>query len=81
MNEVSTNDGSCVVRFETCLYEPRHIIIAAQAFTNDYWVYLDGDPSGIIQVVLKPKKVSVIDLKKIGYEFCNYVLLTSRNQR
>ncbi|OYT57380.1 MAG: hypothetical protein B6U68_01915 [Candidatus Aenigmarchaeota archaeon ex4484_14] len=81
MNEVSTSDGSCVVRFETCLYEPRHIIIAAQAFTDDYWVYLDGNPNSAIQVVLKPKKVSVTDLKKIGYEFYNYVLLTSKNQR
>jgi len=60
-------------------YDSNAVLMAAKAFTESCWVYLDGDQDDKIFISLKPKSREVA-LEEVGYEFFNYVLGLMKNE-
>ncbi|MBD3202662.1 hypothetical protein GF327_00045 [Candidatus Woesearchaeota archaeon] len=63
---------------DTKFYGYQSILHASKDFTENCWVFMDGDTSDKILVTLKPKNKD-IDLNTLGYEFYNYTLGLMQN--
>ncbi len=75
MTEMSKN--KVIVNFDTKLFQKEHILLAAQAYTESFWVLVDGSDESTSAILL-PKK-GKIDGEKLKDEFYNYVLATVKN--
>jgi hypothetical protein len=80
MNRIDIDKKNQEVKLilDTKFYGFQSILHASKDFTENCWVYMDGDKNDKILVTLKPKKES-IDINKLGYEFYNYVLGLMQN--
>ena len=66
-------NNSVVLNLNTKIYKADAVLRVAQIFTEICRVDVNGDASGILKVMLKPK-TKEIGNKKIGYEFMNHIL-------
>jgi hypothetical protein len=79
MTRVDESGDRVTVTFDINVYTPQGIFKAAHDFTDSCFVRVDGDKAKFLKVVLQPKYED-IEMKTLGYEFCNYVLGTMKNQ-
>ncbi|MFH1511652.1 MAG: HxsD-like protein [Candidatus Woesearchaeota archaeon] len=76
--EIDKDNKEVKLYLDTRFYDNRYVMLAAKAFAESCWVYLDGDVNDKLQVCLKPKSDD-IKLETVGYEFYNYVLGLIKN--
>ena len=75
IGEISENDNEVTIIFDTRFYPAKYILKASEDFTDNFWVFVDGNPKDKMIVKIKPKNDNdKCNLKKIGYEFCNYII-------
>jgi hypothetical protein len=73
MDRVQIRNNEAMLFIDTRFYDYDSVMLAANAFRDSCWVYLDGDVNDKLMVCLKPKSKDV-KLANVGHEFYNHVL-------
>ena len=72
---ISEKNGEVTVILDTRFYPAKFILKASEDFTDNFWVFVDGNVKDKMIVKIKPKNNNdKNNLKNIGYDFCNYII-------
>jgi len=66
------------MNFDGKFFKKEHVLLAAQDYSNSFWMFVDGSDENILAVLI-PKEDEKIDKKLIKDEFYNYVLANVKN--
>ena len=73
---ISEKDGEVTIVFDTRFYPAKYVLKASEDFTDNFWVFVDGNIKDKMIVKIKPKnnKNNNKNTEEMGFSFCNYVL-------
>lgn len=71
--EFDKEENEVRILFDTKVYPFHAILLAASDFTQDFWVFIDGDVRSEVLVCIKPKE-EITKPKELVYEFVNHVI-------
>ena len=77
---INKKEGIAKISLDTNFYNYEAILQASKDFSENFWVYMDGDVCDKILVSIKSKSGVEADLDTLGYEFYNYVLGLMQNE-
>ncbi len=72
MDDIFVEDGEAKITLNGKFYDIRAVLKAGQKMDNDFFVLVDGDPTDVILITMKPKRD--VDAEKGAYEFLNVLL-------
>ena len=73
---IDRDKGLVTLRLNGMLYSNNAVVRASKDFSENFWVAIQGNENGTMEISLKPKPkfANGVDLNILGYEFCNYAL-------
>ena len=78
-NRIKTGKDEVTLMFDTKIYPAKAVLKASEKFTEDFWMFVDGNTEDNIMVRIKSKSGKV-DLKEIAFRFFNFVLGTIKEK-